>query len=390
MRGSRRLVLAAVCAAVVAVGVVVLLQSPGDGPAPASATPAAATAEVVRTDLTSSVTLQGTLGYADEIPVKGRSGGHVTWLPAVGSTVSRGATLMRVDDRAVAVFYGSTPLFRALDTPGLVGRDVRVVADNLAALGYRIGSQPRAGTVVDLPAGTPAPPASSAAPPPSDAPASPAPRYTVSKDDAVLTPALTAAIRRWQQDTGRPRTGVLDADDAVVLAGEARVTATSAQLGDDAGNGVLSVASTTKVVHVPLQPGDAQQIQKSGQVTVVLPDGATADATIGSISTTTPARSAGNPADGQPAQQTVTVVPTDAATVQHVDPAPVQVNFTGETRKGVLAVPIGALLALSGGGYGLQKPDGTLLAVTTGLFTKGMVEVTGTGVAAGLKVVTTS
>jgi hypothetical protein len=66
------------------------------------------------------------------------------------------------------------------------------------------------------------------------------------------------------------------------------------------------------------------------------------------------------------------------------------VAFTSESRKGVLAVPVGALLALSEGGYAVQLPGGRLIAVRTGMFAKGLVEVSGTGVAAGTKVVTTS
>lgn len=50
-------------------------------------------------------------------------------------------------------------------------------------------------------------------------------------------------------------------------------------------------------------------------------------------------------------------------------------TFTSTTRENVLAVPAGALLALSGGGYALQKPDGTLIPVTTGMFAQGQVEV---------------
>jgi hypothetical protein len=52
----------------------------------------------------------------------------------------------------------------------------------------------------------------------------------------------------------------------------------------------------------------------------------------------------------------------------------------------VLAVPVNALLALAGGGFALQPTNGSLIAVKTGLFANGMVEVTGTGVHAGLEV----
>jgi hypothetical protein len=66
------------------------------------------------------------------------------------------------------------------------------------------------------------------------------------------------------------------------------------------------------------------------------------------------------------------------------------VNFTAEVRRGVLAVPVGALIALREGGYALQLPGGKLVAAQTGMFAKGMVEVGGAGITSGLKVVTSS
>jgi len=51
---------------------------------------------------------------------------------------------------------------------------------------------------------------------------------------------------------------------------------------------------------------------------------------------------------------------------------------------------VSALLALREGGYALQRPDGTLVAVRTGMFAGGLVEVSGKGLAEGSKVVTAS
>ncbi|MFE3202531.1 hypothetical protein [Embleya sp. NPDC059237] len=79
--------------------------------------------------------------------------------------------------------------------------------------------------------------------------------------------------------------------------------------------------------------------------------------------------------------------PKDAGTL---DGAPVTVGFTGKERKGVLTVPVNALLALAEGGYGVEavEPDGgtRLLKVELGMFAGGRVEVTGDGVTEGLKV----
>jgi len=57
----------------------------------------------------------------------------------------------------------------------------------------------------------------------------------------------------------------------------------------------------------------------------------------------------------------------------------------------VLAVPVSALLALQGGGYGLEvvRPDGAhrLVGVRTGIFAGSLVQVSGAGIVVGTRVV---
>jgi hypothetical protein len=57
----------------------------------------------------------------------------------------------------------------------------------------------------------------------------------------------------------------------------------------------------------------------------------------------------------------------------------------------VLAVPVTALLALAGGGYGVEIVTGPgtdrLVGVQTGIFAGGRVAITGPGIAAGTRVV---
>ena len=67
------------------------------------------------------------------------------------------------------------------------------------------------------------------------------------------------------------------------------------------------------------------------------------------------------------------------ATAHLRDGASVSVTLTGERREHVLAVPVIALLALREGGYGIELVEGAttrIVGVTTGLFARGMVEVT--------------
>jgi hypothetical protein len=69
---------------------------------------------------------------------------------------------------------------------------------------------------------------------------------------------------------------------------------------------------------------------------------------------------------------------------------PVTVVFPGETRRGVLSVPIEALTALSGVDYAVVVVDSAgrrhPVPVTTGLITSSRVEISGAGIAEGMRV----
>jgi hypothetical protein len=123
-------------------------------------------------------------------------------------------------------------------------------------------------------------------------------------------------------------------------------------------------------------------------VSVHLPDSTTAAATVTSVGTTA-AQQDGPNATG-PEKITVVVTLADPSKVRKYDSAAVQAEFAGEKHTGVLTVPLTALLALREGGYGVQLATGRILAVKTGLFSKGAVEVTGEGLAEGARVVTAS
>jgi hypothetical protein len=200
-----------------------------------------------------------------------------------------------------------------------------------------------------------------------------------------------AAIRRWQTHVGMPATGVLGIGDVSVQTGAVRVGTVQAQSGDDATGDLMTVSSTTKKVSIPVDAAQVGTMSQGDRVTVTLPDNSTARGTIDVVgSTAATDNSQGDTSGSAPAQLTVTVSVPDTGAVRKLTSAPVQVAFTSETHKGVLAVPVGALLALSEGGYAVQLPGGRLIAVKTGMFAKGLVEVTGTGLTTGLKVVTTS
>jgi hypothetical protein len=141
------------------------------------------------------------------------------------------------------------------------------------------------------------------------------------------------------------------------------------------------VTTRQRTVTVPLNPtlpptavGEAASIILPSQV--IVPGKITAVSALSSM--------AGSSTSGQ-----LTVTPS-GATGAGVN-VQVQVSLAVQTARGVLAVPVSALLALAGGGYGLEvvTPSGAhhLVGVTTGLFASGQVQVSGLGVTAGTRVV---
>jgi hypothetical protein len=392
-----------VLAVVLAIGAARIATGPAPPPQPAAAG-SVRTAQVVRTDLSDYRTIPGTLGYPKGRTLHGLGDRVVTWLPPSGRLVTRGEPLYRADDRPVTLFYGTTPLFRTLKTEGTVGRDVRVVARNLRALGYSIGRQPAAGSHITVPgpkvaftvpadSSTPSP--GTKAPAVTRAPSSPVAsrQIPVREGDGVLTTSLIAAIKRWQSTVGLDSTGVLRAADVVVLTGKVRVGAVRVHLGDAVTEDLMMVTGTTKAVTVDVPATDVGGIDVGDKVRITLPDDSATPGTVTSISANTsagPAEGSEDNSDSAEQRVAVTLAFDRPAEVRRLNAASVQVRFTAFTTPDVLAVPVGALLALSGGGYAVQIPAGALVAVKTGVFADGMVQISGTGIAAGMKVATIS
>jgi peptidoglycan hydrolase-like protein with peptidoglycan-binding domain len=306
-----------------------------------------ATAAVARQDLVDRQSEDGTLGYGDTTTVVNREQGTVTWVPAEGQILRRGATLYRVDTHPVTLMYGSIPFYRALANGVTSGADVKQLEENLRALGYT--------------------------------------GFTVDKQ---FTSATAAAIKRWQDDQGLTQTGSVDVGQVLFLPGPVRVQADKLTVGNVAGPGapILDVTGKGRIVTVKLAVSDQRLAKKGASVTVDLPSGDTVDGKITKVGTVAHAGSGDNASDS-----TIDVTVNLAATTSTgaIDQAPVTVNFTSQERKNVLSVPVAALLALSEGGYGVQVVDGSatrIVAVQTGLFADGQVEITGTGITAGTKV----
>ena len=125
---------------------------------------------------------------------------------------------------------------------------------------------------------------------------------------------------------------------------------------------------------------DRTDIVKVGdQVAIELADGSVTAGTIGEIGTVA---ESGTDAFGNPISPTVTVTITldDPAASAAYTNSPVTVRIVRDSRADVMAVPVASLLAVLEGGYAVEvvDPSGSthLVAVETGLFQDGWVEVT--------------
>jgi hypothetical protein len=242
----------------------------------------------------------------------------------------------------VVLFLGSLPLYRPVG-PGVAdGPDVKLVEENLRDLGYRGFGTP----------------------------------------DTKFTAGTEAAIKKWQKALGVDQTGVIELGDVVVTPAPVRVSTVKAALGDDAAGEVLEYTGTTRLVTVDLDEDQKDLAPVGAKVTLTV-GGTRVPGTVTSVD---PAPPSEDPNAEQGFVATVSIDgELDAAASGSVD-----VEITAAARQGVLVVPVGALLALAEGGYAVELPSGTLVAVTTGLFADGLVEVAGEGLTEGTKVVTTS
>ena len=374
-----------------------------DGPDPAQ------TVEIVRRDLSQARDLPGQLGYGGNRLIKDRATGTITWLPKPGATLKRGDILYRINNKPVILLYGSTPLFRPLGTPPSPPKS----PDNADGVGGTentggpggTGDTGGAGEADDAGASGAGGVGKGSAPPVGKPVRGPdvevlkenlvALGYLSSATNDRVTSAVVKGIKRWQRALEVDESGVIDPATVVVLPGSVRVDSLKLALGDAGGADVLGVTSVEKVVTMPVDADSAEGVIAGAKVKLALPNGKNATGTIRSVGTdaATPP-SDGSPADGgKKPQVTATIALDNQSATNGLDSGPVTVTIPGPSHKGVLVVPVAALLALREGGYAVQVVTGTttsLVGIKTGMFADGTVEITGTGLEPGMKVVTTS
>ena len=337
----RRLLLTGAVAGVGVAGLAgagaLLLRRPA--PAASSSPRPITTVTVERQDLVEVRTVAGKMGYGPAKAVVSRLAGTITALPALGEVVERGRTLFRIDDTPVILFYGTLPAYRAL-TLDVQGADVKQLKENLRALGHPVNTGDLYGA------------------------------------------STASAVRKWQKDLGLPETGVVELGRVHYAAGPVRVAEHKLEPGVEAGGPVLTTTGTARMVTATVKAFDAELAKAGTRAKIESNSGRQIEGVVVSLST--PDGDVG----GDPVLD-ATLSLEDQAAAAGLD-SPLRVMFTARERRAVLVVPVGALVALAEGGFGVQVVEAggatRYLAVTTGLFANGKVEVEGVGLAEGMTV----
>ena len=357
MRRRRRIrwvVVGVTVVAVLGVGAAVAVtRLGGKSVAEAKAPAPAETAKVEKLDLAERESVSGDLGYGVEQTLTGKRPGTITKLPTQGAVLDRGAVIYEVDARPVVLFLGELPLYRDVGIGVTEGPDVRLVEQNLRDLGYSGFGTP----------------------------------------DEKFTAATETAVQRWQKKLGVDETGIVAMGDVLVTAGPVRIATVTAQLGGEGTGPVLDHTGTTRSVTAELNAAQKDIARPGTKVTLTI-NGQPIPGTVTSVVPAPADDSQNDPMNPDSGPKfTATFAVDDMAAIGSLDAGSVDIEITTGAREGVLAVPVGALLALAEGGYGVEVVDGgarQIVAVSTGLFADGKVEVTGDGLAEGMTVVTTS
>ena len=343
----RRTILSGVGALVAAgtVAAVVSIGGGGDDERAASAdgrssTTTVSTAKVTARDLVQTTDVDGTLGYGETRDLAIGGGGTITALVAPGTIVDRGNDLVEIDGRPVVLMIGARPMWRPLSEGVTDGTDVQQLEENLIALGFA--------TADDL-----------------------GPNQT-------WTRATTTAVKNWQESRGLAKSGTVDRSQIVFLPAAVRIAQNTATVGAPAGGPIAKVTAVIKSVDVALSAKRQSLVKVGDKVQVVLPDNTTRAGTVASIGNV--ATASGQGGQGE-ATIPVKIAFDDPNNLPKLDQSPVKVRVTTNAARNVLSVPVSALLALSGGGYVVERlrAEGTTeqVPVQLGAFADNFVQVSG-------------
>ncbi|MFI9105497.1 peptidoglycan-binding protein [Streptomyces fildesensis] len=305
-----------------------------------------------RTTLASGLKINGKLGHAAADEIAAQGAGTFTDLPKIGDQVRIGKPLYEVDAQPVVLFRGSRPFWRVVGKGMSDGPDVRILERNLTDLGHA--------KAADLAV------------------------------DDHFTDATAEAVKRWQKTLGVPQTGRVEMGRVAVLPyGEARVEEVVAKLGTAVGSGGPVLKVTPPDVYATIKPNEEElpQLAPGSKVSVSLDVGGSIPGKITSIIRDTGPDGLGEKSktpDGsaKPAVLILLMDQKGAAAALNSGRSGATVTVPEKKAADVLVVPVTALLAMSGDGYGVEVvgpgvTDPKLVRVEVGLIVANQAEVRG-------------
>ena len=336
----------------------------------AGAPPAGAggpTATITIQDLVQTDDQPGTLGYGDDRTAYDQLGGTVTWVPQPGDVIRPDHRLLSLDGTPVVLMNGSFPMYRSLSEGVADGSDIRELNADLVALGYD-------------------------------------PYGEITVDDHFSS-GTADGVDRWEAAHDLTQDGQVQLGRIVFLPGSRRVASVNVSVGQTLPSGAAAAVMTTTsdrhVVTVQLDASRQTEAVVGEHVDVTLPSNAVAQGVITQVGrvaqstgTGSSQGSGGNSTSGAGSAPQATILVTislrHAGRLGSLDQAPVTVAFALTTTRNALAVPVSALVATEGGGYALDvvNSTGTVVRtpVTPGSFAGGFVQISGSGIAAGMQV----
>lgn len=371
----------------------------------------------------------------EEVPLAVRAGGTITWLPEVGATLQQGDAVARVDEVPVILLYGDLPAYRTLKY-GTDGADVTQLETALVALGYdpdgsvtideefdyqtylmvldwqeamgldddgrvdqadivivpgpvtvgtlsaNVGDSVQGTTRIGTARGD------SGGSEGADVEQLEAALSRLGFDpgtvDGVYTTETQAAVLAWQAAVGADTDGVVDLGEVVFRPGTVRISENTLSVGDNVAGGAAVLGASSDQVQVTVAlPADQQDLLTvDDRVTVVLPDGTEAGGTVTFVDSVATRNS-----QSMEVTFKVIVALDDVTVAAGLDQAPVDIEVVTDSRAGVMAVPVTALLALAEGGYAVEVDDGSgntrLVPVDPGMYADNLVEITASGLQPG-------
>lgn len=348
VRRRRRAVAAIAAALLIGVAALLAWKFAAGGKDEAKPQSVPATTAAITGPLSTALRTPGTVNYTDVRDLNATLEGVVTDLPKLGAVVKRGGELYRVDNSPAHLMIGKMPAWRDFAQGMKQGPDVEQLEANLAKLGFFSG--------------------------------------TVDQEFTGLT---KAAIKAWQKSAGISQSGSIALGTVVFSPHDVRVGAAKAAIGDAVSPGTelyeISKKNLTITANVPAT--SEPDLSTDMIVDIDLPTGERTQGKVATIGSRTSVE------DGSGRSQMVvplTIVPDDPALLEGYESLAVRLSMSRVLLEDALQVPVTALLAVGERSFVVEVYESgvvTKVPVETGIFSSGMVQITGGDLAAGDQVV---